>query len=92
LRASRTGFYLHGLADEPPGRGADQHLARVCCLLEPRSDVDGIAGDERLTAACDDLAGVDADPNLESEPCDRAADELFDGPPCRSRIVRSSPW
>ena len=44
-------------------------------LLEPRRDVDGLAGREgRLGVVGDDLAGLDADPRLEAEVPDRVQD------------------
>ena len=43
---------------------ADQDLAGLRRLLEPRGDVDGVAGREPLGRAGDHLAGVDADPRL----------------------------
>ena len=55
-----------GVADEAVRLGSDEHLACAGRLLEPRSDVDGVAGDERLAfTADDDLAGVDPDARLE---------------------------
>ena len=63
---------LHRVAHEQPGLGADQRLRRGCRLLEARSDVDRVSGDERLTlAADDDLARVDPDPRLEAVRRDR---------------------
>ncbi len=59
-------FDLDGITHEQTRLGADESLTRRCSLLEPRSDVDGVSGDERLrVAADDDLAGVDADPRVE---------------------------
>ena len=52
---------------------ADQDLARPGSLLQPRRDVHGVAGDERLAGAGDDLAGVHADADLEAEPGDGVA-------------------
>ena len=47
--------------------GSDEYLACACRLLEPGSDVDGVAGDERLAfTADDDLAGIDPDARLEA--------------------------
>ena len=56
---------LDAVPDEPVGQLAEQHLALGRRLLEPRGDVDGVAGDESLAGrrvAGDDLAGVDAGP------------------------------
>jgi hypothetical protein len=52
---------LDGAAHQHFGAAAEQDLAGGGRLLEPRGDVDGVAGDERLPLADDDLAGVDAD-------------------------------
>ena len=61
-------------------------LARRRGLLEPRGDVDRVAGDERLAlSADDDLAGVDADPCLEPVLRDRAR-----ASPTRARTARSA--
>ena len=56
------------VADERPRLGADQDLARLRRLLEPRGHVDRVAGREPLLRARHDLAGVDADPQLERRP------------------------
>src|SRR6266536_882360 len=53
-----------GVAHQAPCLPADQHLARRRRLLESRGDVDGVARHHRLALARDDLAGVDADPEL----------------------------
>ena len=52
---------------------ADEDLARRSMLLESRADVDRVAGDERAVRrrVDDDVAGVDADPQL-----DLAVEEL----------------
>ena len=55
-----TGLDRHGVPHERERGGADQDLARRRRLLEPGGDVDGIAGDERLALAGDDLARVHA--------------------------------
>ena len=52
---------------------ADVHLVRRRGLLEPRGDVDRVAGDEPLARAGDDLAGVDADARLHAERRQRVA-------------------
>src|SRR3954454_11800251 len=57
------------VAHEPPRRVADQDLAGSRSLLQPRRDVDGIAGDERvrpLDLAGKNLAGVHADVGLDA--------------------------
>ena len=54
-------------AHEPLGRRADQHFVGAGRLLQPGGDVHGIAGDECLARARDDLAGVDADAHREAE-------------------------
>ena len=56
---------LDGVAHQPVGRLAEQDLARLGRLLEPRGDVDRVAGRQPLLGAGDHLAGVDADPELE---------------------------
>ena len=53
---------------------AEQDLARFGCLLQAGGDVDGVAGDERLALAGNDLARVDAGAGLEPEPLDRFPD------------------
>ena len=45
-----TGSADHGVAHEPVGRLADEDLAGLGRLLEPRGDVDRVADDERLAA------------------------------------------
>ena len=54
-------------AERQPVRArAQQHLPRVGGLLEPRGDVDGLAGREgRVAVVRDDLARLDPDPRLE---------------------------
>ena len=78
LRDDGLRLALHVDLERPPeleraadglGRArADDDRARLARLLEPRGDVDGVAGDERAAlarAADDDLARVDADPERE---------------------------
>ena len=68
----------HRVAHEAEGRLAEQHVARARGLLEPCSDVDRVAGHERLAAravARDDLAGVDADP--QGDACPEALLEIL---------------
>ncbi len=73
-RERLDGLDLHRVAHEHASLSADQRLSRRSRLLEARSDVDGVARDERLAlAADDDLAGVDADPRLEPVLGDRGA-------------------
>ena len=62
---------LLGLGDadrQPACEGPDQDLTRCSRLLQPRRDVDRLAGREgRVGLVGDDLAGLDADSRLESE-------------------------
>src|SRR5207248_5617195 len=58
---------LDGVADEADGARADQNLAWLRRLLEPRRDVDRIARGEPLLGACHDLAGVEADAAADAE-------------------------
>ena len=69
LQLERTDVLrLDAVVRQPVGAGADQDLARPCRLLEPRGDVDRLAGRERgLALVGDDLARLDADPRLELE-------------------------
>ena len=61
------GLDPNGVAHERSRLGSDERLARHGRLLEPRRDVDGVAGDERLRLTADhDLASVDADACLET--------------------------
>jgi len=64
---------------------AEQDLARFRCLLQAGGDVDGVAGDERLAVARNDLARVDAGAGLEPEPHDRFAN--LGGRPYRPQRV-----
>jgi hypothetical protein len=62
------GRELEGAADRLRRAGADEDRARLGRLLEPRRDVDGVTGNEGAALAGPpghDLAGVDADPELE---------------------------
>ena len=62
------------IADEKSRLGPDENLAVGGALLEPRGDVDRVAGDERLSlSAHDDLARVDPDPCLQLVLGDRLA-------------------
>ena len=68
----------HRVAHEAEGPLAEQHVAGPGGLLEPRSDVDRVAGHECLAAcavARDDLAGVDADP--QGDACPEALLEIL---------------
>ena len=46
---------------------ADQDHSGLGGLFQSRGDVDGVAGDERVARAGDDLAGIDPDPGLKPE-------------------------
>ena len=61
--------------ERQPVRGrADQELPGLGGLLEPRGDVDGLAGGEgRVAVVRDDLARLDPDPRLELELVARAS-------------------
>ena len=85
--------------DEPERLASEQDLSRLRGLLEPRRDVDGVAGRDgllRRRIADDHLAGVDPDPLLEAqaesllEPVvqqlERAA-HLVGGPDGAQRVV-----
>ena len=74
------------VAHEAPRGGADQHLAWLGGLLEPRRDVDGVAGDERVAFARDHLARVDTDAGLQAELTDRGA-HLPGGAHCAQGII-----
>ena len=63
----RDGLDLDGLAHELERRLAEQHLARLCRLLEPCGDVDGVARRQALLGAGDDGARVQPDARLDSE-------------------------
>ena len=58
---------LGRVSDERERRLSDQHLARLRRLLQPRRDVDRIAGRQPLLGPRHHLAGHDADPSLEPE-------------------------
>ena len=60
-------FDFRRVSDERERRLSDQHLARLRCLLQPRRDVDRIAGRQPLLGPRHHLAGRDADPSLEPE-------------------------
>jgi hypothetical protein len=62
-----NGIDLGRVSDERERRLSDQHLARLRCLLQPRRDVDRIAGRQPLLGPRHHLAGHDADPSLEPE-------------------------
>ena len=63
---------------EQPRLGADEHLTARGSLLEPRGDVDRVAGDERVAlAADDDLARCSA-PIRASSPCSAIAARISD--------------
>ena len=67
LHVQGQGLGLDRVADEALRLVAEQHLSGAGGLLQPRGDVDGVAGDERVPLPGDDLAGVDADARLEPE-------------------------
>ena len=71
---------LDGVADEAPGRLADEDLARVGRLLQAGGDVDRVAGGPRAAGprlADDHLAGVDADAHRDLERRARSAGASF---------------
>ena len=74
---------VDGAPDELVGRRAEQHLARLGCLLEPGGDVHGVARDELVGAAGHDLARVDADADVD---LDRVA-QLLGGAHGTKRVV-----
>ena len=61
------GLDLHSVLHQTERRLAEQDLARLRRLLEPRGDVDGVPCREPLRGAGHHLAGVDADPPLDAE-------------------------
>ena len=70
-RQRRQWLRRHRVADKPVRRLADEDLVGSGSLLEARCDIDGVAGDERLTfrgIARNHLAGVHAgaDPELDA--------------------------
>jgi hypothetical protein len=73
LQLERLPLGLDGVAHEVRRLGAQQDLAGSGALLEPRRDVDGVAGREALGAPDHDLAGVDADPRIDPERRKRVA-------------------
>ena len=75
------GLRLDGTANQVERRLADQHLSGRRSLLEPRGDVDGVAGREALVRARHDLAGHDPDAALEAELGERVShlDRRSDG-------------
>ena len=88
-RRDRLG--LDGVRDEPVGVAAEQDLARPRRLLEPRRDVDRVAGGERAAGdgrAGHRLAGVEPDPDRELDAA-RAAQLLVQlGHPSRMSSAR----
>ena len=55
-------------AEEARRGGADEDLVRLGLALEPRGEIDGLAGREgRVAVVGDDLAGLDADAGFEAE-------------------------
>ena len=67
LELELDGLDLHRVPDELLRLLPDQDLARLCVLLEPGRDVDGVARDERIALAGHDLARVHADPRLQPD-------------------------
>jgi hypothetical protein len=70
LQGKLDQFDAHGIADELKRLLPDQDVARCAALLESRRDVDRVSRNEGLGLAGHDLAGVDADPDLEVEAVD----------------------
>ena len=62
LSSSSTGSTCDRVPDELLRLLPDQDLAGLRVLLEPRRDVDRVAGDERVSLAGHHLARVDPDP------------------------------
>ena len=75
-----------GLVHERVRRLADQHLARLGRLLEPRRHVHRVAGREPLRRARHHLAGVHADPAADAELRQRVA-HLHRRPARPQRVV-----
>ena len=67
FRVDRDRLDLHRVTHELARLCPDQHFAGRGRLLQPGSHVDGVAGDECVAVACDDLAGVDTDARAEPE-------------------------
>ena len=66
LERQRQGWLeFDGVAHEGSSRLAEEHFTRSCGRLEPGGDIDRVACREPLLGASDDLARVDADPELE---------------------------
>ena len=83
-RHERLGF--DGLADKLQCGLAEQHVSRLRRLLEPRGDVDGVAGRQALLGTDDDRAGVDADTRLEFE-LHQSVPHLRGRAHCSQRVV-----
>jgi len=58
---------LHRIASQPQRRLADQDLARLRRLLEPRRHVDRVASSQPLLGSGDDLARGNPDPPLHGQ-------------------------
>ena len=84
------GLRLDAARGEAKHGRADQDVARLGRLLQPRREVHRLAGRERRVARLgDDLAGLDADPRLEPEVVDGAQDrERSAHRPLRVVLVR----
>ena len=80
------GLDLDGVAHQLKRLAADQDLARLRGLLEPRGHVDGVPGREPLLGARHDLARLDADPTLDPELGQRVP-HLDGGPQRPQRVV-----
>ena len=77
---------LDCVAGERERRRSDQHLARLGRLLQPRRDVDRVAGRQPLLGAGHDLARHHADPPLQPELGQRVA-HLDRRPQSAQRVV-----
>ncbi len=87
-----SGSARHLVAGEPVGRVGDEDLARLRGRLESLRDDDRVARDERLAArriAGDDLAGADADPDLEPQP-ERLLELVVQGREAVAHLERGS--
>ena len=79
---------VHDRQRQPARKRADQDLPGLGDLLEPRRDVDGLAGCERRVGLVrHDLPGFDPDPRLEAE----AVDGVEDRRPRRGPRARRRP-
>ena len=67
------GLDLDRVVDERECRLAEQHLARLCGLLQPGGHVNRVAGGQSLLRARHHLTGHDADPTLHAQLRQRSA-------------------